>query len=391
MGAPVGNAPQGIDVSEFQGNIDWAQVAGAGISFAMIRACDGFYQDPYFSANWSGAKAHGLVRGVYQFFRASEDGIQQADLLLSKCGTLGQGDLPPVADVETLDGQSGGTLAYQLQRWVDQVKSKTGLTPIIYTAPGLWNGYGLPSFGAETLWVANWGVSSPSVPSGWHGWTFWQWTDNGRVNGISGAVDRDEFGGTLAQLKAYAGGATGGGGGGTPPPPPPPPAGGTYTVQSGDTLSSIAAKFGISLAALEAANPQITNPNLIYVGQVINIPGGGSGGGGSSPPPSSTKTYTVQSGDTLSGIAAKFGVTLAALEAANPQITNPNLIYVGQVINIPGGGSGGSTAKTYTVQSGDTLSSIAAKFGVSLSALESANPQITNPNLIYVGQVINIP
>jgi LysM repeat protein len=96
--------------------------------------------------------------------------------------------------------------------------------------------------------------------------------------------------------------------------------------------------------------------------------------------------YVVKPGDTLSGIAGRFGVTLGALEAANPQITNPDLIFPGQVIRIP------TKAVIYTVQPGDTLSGIAGQFfGVTLGALEAANPQITNPDLIFPGQVIRIP
>jgi LysM repeat protein len=150
----------------------------------------------------------------------------------------------------------------------------------------------------------------------------------------------------------------------------------TYIVQAGDTLSGIAQRFGVSLAALEAANVQITDPNLIHPGQVIHIPS-------NIPPPGFT--YVVQPGDTLSGIAERFRVTLAALEAANPQIKDPNRIFPGQVIHVP------ASRLTYVIQPGDTLSGIAERFGVSLAALEAANPQIANPNRIFPGEVINIP
>jgi spore coat assembly protein SafA len=96
-------------------------------------------------------------------------------------------------------------------------------------------------------------------------------------------------------------------------------------------------------------------------------------------------TYIVQSGDTLSGIAQKFGISLSDLERANPQIHKPDLIFPGEVVHIP------PRHRTYIVQSGDTLSGIAQKFGVGLSDLEKANPQIHNPDLIFPGQVINIP
>ena len=133
-----------------------------------------------------------------------------------------------------------------------------------------------------------------------------------------------------------------------------------YVVRPGDTLSGIAERFGVSLKALEAANPQIPDPNLIFPGQVIVIP--------VNPPPPGT--YVVQPGDTLSGIAERFGVSLGALEAANPQIPNFDLIFPGQVIHIP------PRVNTYIVQPGDTLSGIAERFGVTLAALEAANPLI---------------
>ena len=112
----------------------------------------------------------------------------------------------------------------------------------------------------------------------------------------------------------------------------------TYVVQRGDTMRKIAARYGVSLKALIAANPQIWNPNLIYRGQVVYIPGSYQGYDSYYPPPysGSQDTYVVQWGDTMRKIAARYGVSLRALIAANPQIWNPNLIYRGQVVYIPG-------------------------------------------------------
>jgi len=121
------------------------------------------------------------------------------------------------------------------------------------------------------------------------------------------------------------------------PAPAPAPSGGSYTVHSGDTLSSIANHFHVGLGALIAANPQISNPNLIYAGQTIHLPGHASSG-------STVSNYNVQRGDTMSGIAGKFGVSLSSLIGANPQISNPNLIYPGQTVHIPGGHSSNGTA-----------------------------------------------
>jgi lysozyme len=205
-----GSTVEGVDVSEFQGSIDWNAVHGSGRDFAITRVSDGTgHPDPTFSANWSGIKAAGMVRGVYQFFRASEDPTAQADLLVNAIGALGPADLPPVADVEVGDGVSGGTLVANLATWVSVIKAKTGRTPMIYTAPGFWDP--LPNtgqFAGEVLWVANWQVSCPDTPTPWTGWTFWQYDDGQttpNVPGISGAVDKDRFNGSLAQLQSLGG------------------------------------------------------------------------------------------------------------------------------------------------------------------------------------------
>lgn len=114
---------------------------------------------------------------------------------------------------------------------------------------------------------------------------------------------------------------------------PPCPHGFLYTVQPGDTMFFIAQRFGVTLESLIAANPQVRDPNLIYPGQALCIPARPA----PCPPVSCPHgfIYTVQPGDTLSGIAGMFGITLDQLLAANPQITNPNLIYPGQRICIP--------------------------------------------------------
>lgn len=157
----------------------------------------------------------------------------------------------------------------------------------------------------------------------------------------------------------------------------------TYTVKSGDTLSGIASRFGTTVDALVSLNG-IENPNLINIGQRIKVNGTAKP---TTPPKAtqSTRTYTVKAGDTLSEIAQRFGTTTAQL-AKNNNISNPNLISVGQKLNV-GGKAKGSSGETYTVKSGDTLSEIAVKLGVTQKRLEQKN-NIKNPNLIRVGQKI---
>ena len=159
----------------------------------------------------------------------------------------------------------------------------------------------------------------------------------------------------------------------------------TWIVMRGETLKSLAITFGTSVDTLLSLNKSITNANLIYEGQRLVVP---SGRAVPVPPPSSDgSTYYVQKGDTLRIIANKYGTTVDALLKLNPQITNQNLIYVGQAITVPSGSSG---ASTYVVQKGDTLRIIANKFGTTVDKLLSLNPKVKNANLIYVGQVLNV-
>jgi LysM repeat protein len=116
-------------------------------------------------------------------------------------------------------------------------------------------------------------------------------------------------------------------------PAPTQPGSTTYTVRRGDSLYTIARRFGTTTAAIRQANPTITNPSRIYIGQVIRIPGAND----PQPVPPGSITYTVQRGDTLYSIARRFGTTTAAILQANPSITDPSRIYVGQVLRMPAG------------------------------------------------------
>lgn len=158
----------------------------------------------------------------------------------------------------------------------------------------------------------------------------------------------------------------------------------SYTVRQGDTMYLIAQRFGIPLNILIAANPQISDPNIIIPGQIICIPS-------SYPPVCTGKGYMVQSGDTLFLIAKRFGVPLNVLIAANPQIKNPDVLRPGQVICIPESYPPACSGRLYVIQSGDTLYLISQRFAVPLNTLIEANPQITNPDVIYPGQIICIP
>ncbi|MGZ0085334.1 LysM peptidoglycan-binding domain-containing protein [Caldibacillus thermoamylovorans] len=165
----------------------------------------------------------------------------------------------------------------------------------------------------------------------------------------------------------------------------------SYTVQKGDTLWEIARDYDTTVERLKQQN-QLSS-DLIFPGQVLQIDEQ------SGSEQAVTSTYTVQSGDTLSGIAQKFGTTVEALLQLNPNIADPNLIRAGQALQVAGQASVNTyTVKPaaaavngqYIVQKGDTLSGIANQFQTTVDRLLALNPQITNPNVIRVGQAIKV-
>src|ERR1022692_3299310 len=115
---------EGVDVSYYDATVDWPAVKASGRQFAIARVSDGTgFMDPQFSTNWSGIKAAGMVRGVYQFFRPEDDAVAQANIVISAVGSIGPGDLPPVLDVEVIDGQSSATIVAGMTAWVNQIQT----------------------------------------------------------------------------------------------------------------------------------------------------------------------------------------------------------------------------------------------------------------------------
>src|SRR5262249_45743336 len=118
----AGDTLQGMDVSTYQGTIDWDQVAAEGIDFAVIRMGDGLGGDAQYARNWSEARRVGVIRSTYQFFRPGTDPIAQADLLVDTMGPLMPDDLPPVIDVEQDDGQSPAVVRDAVSQWLDRIR-----------------------------------------------------------------------------------------------------------------------------------------------------------------------------------------------------------------------------------------------------------------------------
>ena len=200
---------KGIDVSKWQGTINWSKVAGSGVKFAIARAANGTTVDATFAGNWSGMKANGIIRGAYQYFQPGMDPVAQANLMVKTIGTLGPGDLPPVIDVEESTSIPPEAYAAEVSAWLSIVEQKTGRKPIIYTGYYFWKDYVKGNdVAGYPLWVARYCSSCcPMLPSPWTNWAFWQYSSTGSTSGISGNVDQNLFNGTLAQLEKLAGAA----------------------------------------------------------------------------------------------------------------------------------------------------------------------------------------
>jgi GH25 family lysozyme M1 (1,4-beta-N-acetylmuramidase) len=224
--ASAGTKAIGIDVSRFQGAIDWPSVAASGIRFAFVQASRGSGADctvkpaqcgpdPYFALNRVAAEGSGIRVGAYHRAFASggtvadarADALAEADVFLAQVETLGSGELVPVIDVETpFTGMTATTLRTWVRVWVKRVNKRLGRKPMIYTNATSWAATGNTAEFAKArypLWVAQWGVSHPTVPaSNWagRGYSVWQFTSSGRVPGISGRVDMDRLGKGLAKI-----------------------------------------------------------------------------------------------------------------------------------------------------------------------------------------------
>jgi lysozyme len=227
--AEAGSQAIGIDVSRFQKTIDWPSVAGAGVRFAFVQASRGSGvdctvkpeqcgADPYYATNRTGAEAVGIRVGAYHrafatgstVEAARADAAAEAEVFLTTVGSLQSGELIPVLDVETpFTGMTATTLRTWIRVFVKRVNARLGRKPMIYTNATSWAATGNTREFAKAkypLWVAQWGVSKPSVPAGnWagHGYSVWQYTSSGSVAGITGRVDMDKLGTGLAKITVH--------------------------------------------------------------------------------------------------------------------------------------------------------------------------------------------
>lgn len=314
----------GIDVSEWQGNIDFGEVARAGIEVVYIRASEGRgYVDPYFRENYEKAKANGLRTGFYHFLTATNEAEakEEAEFFVSNIKGL-EPDCRLAMDFEVFDGLDVSTINEISRVFLETVEKLSGKECVIYS-----DAYNAREVFSKELaddypiWVADYFVEEPESNGKWKFWVGFQYSDRGRINGIDGNVDRDYFTNgvflnNVSQIPKD-----------------------TVTdknqefkyirVNRGETLSGIAIKYNTSYQYLARIN-SIANPNLIYVGQELRVPALND----YKIHDTSHRLYIVRRGNTLTQIAREYGVTIENIVELN-SIANPNLIYVGETLRIP--------------------------------------------------------
>ena len=376
------NIYNGIDVSEYQENINFNLVKQSGIDIVYIRSSEGTnFIDPYFRRNYDEAKAVGLKVGFYHYVTARNitQAINEADFFASVIeGT--SPDCLLAMDFEYFGGLSNEEVNAISRAFLERLEQVTNKRAIIYSdaynAGNVFNS----SLSSYPLWIAQYGVEEPELYVNWENWTGFQYSDTGRINGIIPYVDLDKFtedvllddntsiinsGNNIKPQNNISEI--------------------TITVTYGETLSQIAYRYATTVSSIASLN-NIANPNLIYVGQKLIIRTTENNDNFNN----QVEYYRVKENDTLSQIANKYNVTVESIAQEN-NISNPNLIYIGQILRIEvlryDVHETGSTI--YLVRPNDTLSQIALDYNTSVSELVRLN-DIKNPNLIYVGEKLRV-
>lgn len=367
-----GRQYRGIDISEFQGEIDFEEVRRSGIEAVYIRVGAGEYTDEYFAENYERAKAAGLKIGFYHYVtaRSVEEGRRQARFFASLAAGR-EPDMRLAMDFEYFGSLSVSQINAISEAYLDELTALTKREAVIYSdLSNARNIFSRALAEKYPLWAAQYGADEPSANGKWREWVGFQYTDEGRVGGIYGNVDRNIFtegiflsdsgridGEKRTSVRARTRTLT-------------------VYVRAGDTLWAIAREYGTTVEAIVREN-RIADPNRIFAGERLRItlPARGSG----------EEIYTVRRGDTPISIAGKFGVTLSALEDRNG-LERGETIYAGDKLSIPGARMSG---EFYVVRPGDTLFYISRRTGVPIRTLVGIN-RIKDPDLIYAGEHLKL-
>lgn len=257
----------GIDVSQWQGYIDFSAVKNAGVEFVYIKASEGTeFVDPFFYRNYANATQAGLPVGFYHYLTAKNEDAARAEAWhfvevtegLSAAGKM-------VMDIENMEGLARSEVNAAARTFLESVERYSGKSAAIYADAYYAEGVLEEELASYPLWIAQYDAEEPTTNTPWGGWAGWQYTDMGRVAGIQGNVDRDIFGEEMKNADAGPVQKRG------EKPEYSAAEAARYRVQRGDTLYGIAQRYGTSVSVLVRING-IKNPGLIYPGQLIKLP-----------------------------------------------------------------------------------------------------------------------
>ena len=372
---------KGIDISNHQRGLDLSKIdcdfviikATEGKSY-VDKSCDGFFQQ---------ALSLGKKLGVYHFANNSDNTAkQEADWFIQNT----QGYIGKAIPILDWEDNITNNVPWALE-WLQRVEEAYGCKPLIYMSESVvnrhdWSPVANANYG---IWVAKYRDNLPdynydmskagNMPSikYWNGYAMWQWTSSGRLNGWNGNLDCNVFYGDTTAWDKYVGSGLGSNIPSNPTTPQQP-----QRLSNEEMAKKVmAGEYGDYPERKTRLEAEGYNYEAIQ--KIVNQAYTSS---------SSYQTYIVKSGDTLSGIGSKFGISYQKIAADN-NISNPNLIHPGQVLKIYTDRPQQPVYETYIVKSGDTLSEIAQQFGTSVNKIASDNG-IKNVNLITVGQRLKI-
>lgn len=394
-------AYKGPDISAWQGNIDIKAIASQ-VDFFIFRGFAGRTKDSKVDRDVNLAIECGKPYGLYIYSYAlnTAQAREEAQRLITLANSYSVKPSFLCIDMEDADGykRRNGMPSNQTLKDICTVEGEAfeqaGYYAMVYASSSWFNNQlaGLTRF---DKWVAHWPTSGgkqkgmATSPDGENASRcgIWQFTSDGHLNGYNGRLDMNYAYKDFVLGKQVNSAPV------VNPEPPVIQTSNSYTVQPGDCLSKIGSKLGVNWKDIASLNG-ITSPYVIYVGQSLIIPGNQPAPQPAPQPQpvqNNVQTYIVKSGDTLSGIASKFGTTYQKIAADNG-IANPNIIHPGQELKIYSGNktvSTNNTGKEYIVKSGDTLSGIASRYGTTYQKIAKDN-NISNPNLIHPGQKLII-
>lgn len=313
----------GIDISQWQENIDFTAVKEDGIEIVYIKASQGNdYIDPYFERNYQNAKENGLKIGFYHFLtaRTTEEAKDQADFFASVISHK-QIDCRLAMDFEVFGNLTRSEINEISKAFLEQVEEKTKKEMVIYSdASNARNIFDQELAEKYPIWIAEYGVRNPSNNDKWKNWVGFQYADNGRIRGINGYVDRDYYttGILLSDTTVIPENTHSNNRDKTR----------NITVKRGDTLSKLAIQYKTTINEIVELN-NIKNRNMIYVGEILKVPYSTQEQKGET----NHVIYTIKRGDTLTKIAKEFKTTVKEIVRLN-NIKNSNIIYAGETLRI---------------------------------------------------------